>query len=147
MKATLYGLVLLVVALAACSDEEPTPAVPLVSIEWRGGLCPYGGCSTTLNVGSDGAYRFSEGDGTESTGFTDAALSSELSDAIARADFDAVRVRGFTETCPTAYDGQEITYTFHGPAGDETMSTCEYVLEWTQPPFPQLLAILELLER
>ena len=147
MRAVLYVLALLVLALAACSDEESTPAVPMVSVEWRGGLCPYGGCSTILELASDGSYRLTEGDGTEATGFADPSLSSALSDAITRADFDAARVRGFTETCPTAYDGQEIIYTFHGPAGDETMSTCEYVLEWTQSPFPELLAILELLEQ
>ncbi len=43
-----------------------------------GGLCPYGGCSTILELASDGSYRLAEGDGTEATGFADPSLSSAL---------------------------------------------------------------------
>ena len=145
MKALLCILALQLAALAACSEQESAPAAPLVTVEWRGGLCPYGGCSTTFELTADGAYRFSQGDGTEATGVTDGAKA--LSDAIARADFDAVSIRGSTEICPTAYDGQEVIYTFHAPGGDERMSTCEHVIEWDLPPFPRLLAILDTLER
>ena len=148
MKAPLYVVVVvLLVAMAACSEEESVPAEPLVTVEWRGGLCQYGGCSTVFEVTTDGAYRIVQGDGSEATGTTDEVLSTALSDAIARADFDAVRILGSTEICPTAYDGQEVIYTFHAPGGDERMSTCEHVLEWNLRPFPELLAILNPLMR
>ena len=145
MKAPLRILAFVVVsaALAACAQEQTAPSGPLLTVIWRGGLCSYGACAATFELSADGAYSLAEGDGTETSGAIDSALVDGLSDAVERADFGAVRVRSFTETCPTAYDGQEIIYTFRHHGGDERMSTCKYVLEWDLPQFPQLLAILD----
>ena len=149
MKPQLWILMLIVttVALAACSHEQSTPTGPLLSVVWRGGLCQYGACSTTFELSGDGGYRLTEGDGAETFGVIESTLVDALPHATSAADFEAVRVRGSTEICPTAYDGQEIIYVFHRSGGDERMSTCEYVLEWELPPFPQALAILDAVGR
>lgn len=150
MKA-LLSVVMLIPSIVACAAESPTatstPDRPLLAVEWRGGLCPYGGCTTTLEVTTDGAYRLVEGSGVEEAGTVASTLVDALSDAVATANFDAVRVHGSTEVCPTAYDGQEIVYTFHASTGDERMSTCEDVIEFDLDPLPQTLAIIEAVGR
>jgi len=147
MKMLLGLVLLLVTSMVACSpltpDETPETPRELLSVEWRGGLCQYGGCTTVLEVSSDGSYRLVEGDGRETSGSLAADLVGPLSEEIEAADFDAARAQDFAEICPTAYDGQEVIYTFHARAGDERLSTCEYVIEWDVAPFPQALAVLE----
>jgi hypothetical protein len=98
-----------------------------------------------LRVSVADGYRLTEGDGAETSGVM--ALVDALSPATRSADFESVCVRRFTETCPSAYDGQEIIYAFHRSGGDERMSTCEYVPERALQPFPQVPEILDAVER
>ena len=96
---------------------------------------------------SDGAYRVVDGDKSRRAGVVDGRLAERLAVEMERADYDEVRLFGFTETCPTAYDGEEIVYTFHLEARDEVIPTCEFVIEWDQEPFVMTLELLEQVDR
>jgi len=70
MKPQLWILTLIVttVALAACARDQAAPGGPLLTVVWRGDLCPYGSCSTTFELSADGGYRLTECDGAETFG-------------------------------------------------------------------------------
>ena len=58
-----------------------------------------------------------------------------LSTLIATTDFAAIRARPFTGVCPTAFDGQEIVFTFAAPSGPQRIATCEVDVDFGSPLF------------
>jgi hypothetical protein len=129
------------------TDESLAPiATPeqfaLVAIEQTGGECAEGMCTRLVNI---------EGDGTLHEVIPkDVVLGvvrEELRDAlrmeIERADYRAIASRPFTGTCPTAYDGQQVTYTFHVSTGDRTIDSCKVAIDPRHPLFRALDAALK----
>ena len=156
-----FGAVLLVVsvlALAGCQSDRPPvtsspsatlsvapsestePAV-LVTVETRGGECPKGPCGSLIAIGSDGSVHqvrpIAQDLGTIPSAELD-ALTVEMS----RANFPLIESRPFTDTCPTAYDGQETIYTFHLPTRKEAIATCKVAIDPDHPLFLAVAAAL-----
>jgi hypothetical protein len=116
----------------------PPPTLPpslLLKITKTGGLCPYGGCREELILYSDGSYTLTEGDTLTQQGIVDKPLISQLINYIERANFNQIKAQPFTDICPTAYDGSEITYTFYTSQGVEAISSCVVVIDDHQPLF------------
>jgi hypothetical protein len=63
--------------------------------------------------------------------------------AIRAADFAELRRHPFTGTCPTAYDGPEVVYTFGAPGGAERVASCEVAIDPAAPLFRAVAAALD----
>lgn len=100
-----------------------------------------GPCGTTLIVEHDGrVHEAAKAD--NDLGFVEPDLLAELQQAIAAADFDAIRSRPFADTCPTAYDGMEIVVDFTTANGTEHIEGCQVAIDWASPPFVTIKAAL-----
>ncbi|KAF0109578.1 MAG: hypothetical protein FD147_2180 [Chloroflexi bacterium] len=122
------------------SPETPVPhpvltSALLLKITMTGGLCPYGGCHVELILDSEGGFTLKEGVAQTQQGDIDQARFSKLTEYIDTANFNKIRSHSFTDICPTAYDGQEMTYTFYTSQGVETISSCEVVIDDQDPLF------------
>lgn len=113
----------------------------LASVERRGGLCPDGACDRTVTLGRDGRIRVS-GQPPEDLGVVPEAHLRALGAAIAATDFAALRRPAFSGICPTAYDGQELVFTFVTEHGAEHLASCETALDLGAPLFRALDAAL-----
>ena len=60
--------------------------------------------------------------------------------AIGAADFEAIRSRPFTGTCPIAFDGQEIIFDFGAAAAIERVASCQVAIDWSDPLFVAAVA-------
>jgi hypothetical protein len=135
------AIVLLISAgllLAGCAGSAPTPnpTDPLLSVHAEGGLCVYGCCSRDISILQNGTYTVKQGSGQASSGALDSAALARLKQAIAAADFNAIRSKPFTGICPIAADGQEYTFTFYRPGGaTEVLDSCKSALDMTSPLF------------
>jgi len=140
-------LALLLVALiaAACSSgiPVPTPLVtgPLVTVEFRGGLCVDGPCGTTVILEQDGRVHQSAKPPNDRGTVPPAALVA-LDAAIRTTDFTALESHKFTGECPTAFDGQEVVYEFGAPGGVQRIATCEVDVDFGLPLFVALSTAL-----
>jgi hypothetical protein len=151
-RSRLLVLAALVAAVAAgCSVDLPpaspspvaTPspapslspnAVPMLSVETRGGECPNGPCSSLITIGPDGAvHQVLPAD--EDLGTIPKAELDALTAEIERANFPLIESRPFTGQCPTSFDGQETIYTFHLPTGDEEIASCTVAIDPNHPLF------------
>jgi hypothetical protein len=139
------GLVVALVlgTLAGCSLLAPGGPGPLVSVEARGGMCVGGECRTVTTILRNGSLSVENG-GEVRTATLDAAILSTLTAAVDAADYAAITAVPFTGTCPTAFDGPELVYTFH-PAGRAavTFSACQVAVDDSQPLFRALDAALQ----
>lgn len=105
------------------------PGDRVVVIGGSGGLCPPGvTCGQETAYQRDGRYVTTSGGQEREAGKVSEALVDALVAEIAKADFAAIKAKPFTGTCPTAYDGQEITYTFTTAGGEEKLPACTYDL-------------------
>jgi hypothetical protein len=120
----------------------PTPEpFPLLSIETKGGECPSGPCSRLVNVDGDGRlHEVIPKD--EVIGQIPPALLAALQVEIERANYQLILSRPFTGTCPTAYDGLQLIYTFHVSTGDRTVDTCKVAIDRNHPLFVAVSAVL-----
>lgn len=132
----------------ATANASPTPGImlvePLVLVWWHGGLCTYGECTGMLSIESSGEYftgRYNEAQTVPAGTLTEAEMA-ELRGLIAQTDFDALRATPFTETCPTAYDGQEVIYTINVDGIAQTLASCEVVIDHTHPLIAWLDALM-----
>ncbi len=135
-------LVVVAVIASACGStptspspsatDSPPPSVvaatpfafPLLSVETRGGECPQDACGRLINIEADGRiHEVIPQDRVVGTVPPDVIES--LRTEIEQADYVAIRGRPFTGECPTAFDGQEIVYTFHVTTGDREVASCE----------------------
>src|SRR5688572_27661455 len=136
MRAFLSLSLLLIALLAgACSwpfafddthtsgDDTLVPRADdqlLMTASFTGGHCVYGACDGQVTVYTGGTYVMTNGSGAEQTDLLTASLITNLMLEIEAADYDAIRSQPFTDICPIAYDGQQVTYTFYTSGGEET---------------------------
>jgi hypothetical protein len=135
--------------LVACGHEfpgvRPAPSRasngPLVTVETRGGECPAGPCGSTIVIEADGRVRTTTPAPVELHHLQDDQLDA-ITKEIGQADFVRLKSRPFTGTCPTAYDGQEMVYTFSTPSGMERIASCEFEVDPANPLFAVVAAAL-----
>jgi hypothetical protein len=134
---------LLVIALfaAGCALVEAPAAGPLVTVEAHGGMCLEGECRSFVAIEADGLVHQIEPVEAEIHRATNEAIDVYRA-ALAITDFDLIRSRQFTGECPTAFDGQELIYTFATPAGPERISSCETEINPEDPLFTAVNGIL-----
>ena len=149
--------------VAACGWQEPVwPLTPtpspsvepsatpsgaavsaLVTIETRGGMCPPGACGSVVAIEADGRVRQ-----LEPTDLVIGQVPPDLLEAlrieIDRANFPLIASRPFTDTCPTAYDGQETIYVFNHLMGTawERIASCEVAIDPNHPLFAAVAAVM-----
>jgi hypothetical protein len=108
----------------------------LLTIEYTGGLCPYGPCYNKTVFYSSGMYENSDGAGVKETGDLGQQRADELRAIIEASDFDTLTAVKFTGECPSAQErGQEIIYTFYRRGDAERISACVYVIDYGTPLF------------
>jgi hypothetical protein len=122
-------------ALGACQAiDAPAARGPLVSAERRGGECPAGPCESLVVIERDGRVHQVK-PGSAELGRMGAGRLSALDAAIRTTDFAVLRSRPFTGECPTAFDGQEVIYTFGAPGGPQRVASCEVEIDPANPLF------------
>jgi hypothetical protein len=130
-------------ALGACSLLPPG-AIPealnpiLVGYEASGGLCPEGPCGFRAEIRRDGTVTRSEG----MAQTVDSASLERLTREIDTADWDAILAKPFTGQCPTIFDGQEATYTFHAGTAPVVVASCTTLVDPLAEPFLSIGGIL-----
>lgn len=136
IKALVMAVVI-VGALSACTmemsisanDEDPdAPGGPLYTVasaKASGGMCPDGECTSEVEILSDGRVIAKNG--------TDRYLGamskfdlSELQDAVEDIDMTSLPARGADYTCPVAYDGQKVVFSFYGDEEPKVIDSCEH---------------------
>lgn len=132
-------VILLATLLAACSTQVPLPLPgatgPLMTVEFRGGLCAAGGtCGTTYTVERDGRVHQSAKPPND-LGTVPANALAALDAAIRATDFTALKSHPFTGQCPTTFDGQELVFEFGAPGGVQRIATCEVQVDFGSPLF------------
>lgn len=129
----------------SASADEPTPSGAAdgvsVTVETTGGECLAGACGSTITIEPDGRAHQLKPAPAE-LGVVPEAIHDALVTEIEQADFDAIRSHPFTDTCPIAYDGQEIIYTFTIAARSERIDSCEVVVDPAHPLFAAVDAAL-----
>lgn len=129
--------------IEATPTLSPASGGPLINIVATGGLCVPGEvCRYEVSIADDGTYTTLRQDGAQTSGVLDAELLARLKNEIVKADFQAIMSVPFTEMCPTAYDGQEIIYTFFVTGGQVVISSCMYVIDPGLPLFQAIDAAL-----
>jgi len=127
---------------ATTPEPLPTPEpFPLLSIETKGGECVSGMCMRLVNVEGDGRlHEVIPKD--EVIGRAPPDLLDALQVEIERANYRLILSQPFTGTCPTAYDGQQLIYTFHVSTGDRTVDSCKVAIDPNHPLFVAVSAVL-----
>jgi hypothetical protein len=136
MQTLARAVILLIAAVVvpACAGPIATGAAPLVTVEVRGGLCAGGPCGSTVVLERDGRVHQAAKPPND-LGTVPPELLRTLETLIRTTDFAAIKSRLFTGECPTAFDGQEIVYTFAVPGGNERIATCEVAVDFGLPLF------------
>lgn len=65
----------------------------------------------------------------------------ELIQEINSADYVALKSKAFTGTCPSAYDGDEATYTFYSQKGVEVIASCKFEIDMKSALFKKVWEI------
>jgi hypothetical protein len=121
------------------ATASPSPRgdadAPLMSLYRHGGLCASGACEWTFTLQADGTAAIVENSGTRIDALVSQDRMAQLRALIEQTDFAAIKALPFTDTCPTAYDGQESIYTFQTSRGQEVLAGCEVVIDPALPLF------------
>lgn len=128
-------------SVATSSPPPSVPAEPLLTVETQGGDCAGGACGSTIVIEADGRVH-KTAPAVAELGFVPAATLEGLLTEITQADFAALKSRPFTDTCPIAFDGQKMIYTFATPSGIELIDSCEVVVDPSDPLFVAVSAAL-----
>ena len=115
----------------------------LIKIESGGGRCFDGPCYSKLIIFEDGSYNLSDSNKQVKIGNIDFTNLSELKQLIDTSNFDDIKSRIFTGTCPTAYDGPVNVYTFFFDDSLESISDCKYELNYSTGLFAKVTDIRE----
>jgi|GEM_PF-5288413 len=119
----------------------------LVIIRNEGGLCVYGGCWSEATIFTDGTWEYEDGQGVFVEGQLDKYYVDEIILQVANIEFKVAKAHLFTDTCPTAYDGQKSIYTFYTELGKETVDSCITDLSKTSFFANELPEILDILNQ
>lgn len=111
-------------------------------VETQGGECMQGACGGTIVFEADGRIHATAPTPAE-LGTLSEVTRDALMTEIAAADFGAIRSHAFTGTCPIAFDGQEITYTFATTNGPIRIDSCEVAIDPAHPLFVAATAAVE----
>lgn len=115
------------VSPAACSGaDQPVPSAtaPILVVRSHGGLCPDGReCARSVTFYGDGSWR----SGSE-RGRLPPPVAESLRDAATSTSAHDITDGRFTGTCPTAYDGSEVVYTFPLDGGTQVAS-CTWTID------------------
>lgn len=130
---------------ASAAPQALGPTV--LTIRYTGGMCPNGACDSLLTVNRDGTYTRTSAQTPPKQGALSQAQVAALTREMARTDFARVKSVKFTGTCPIAYDGQELTYTFYTVNGPEVIASCTVDVDETSPLFVAVQAIIDAANR
>lgn len=142
---------ILAILLSACSGAASSPATsaepssppsavpsvatgPLVVLETQGGHCMEGACGGTVVIDTDGRVHTPAPESKDLGALSDVLLQA-LTTEIEQADFEAIKSRPFTDTCPIAFDGLQLIYTFTTPSGSEKIDSCAVIVDPAHPLF------------
>jgi hypothetical protein len=146
--AVLLGMLVLA-GLVACGGAPVLPGAqgvrPVVTIEFHGGMCADGGeCRHAMIIRNDGTIIDPAQPMVTAT--ADPGHYARMLSAIAATDLLAMKARPFTGTCPVAFDGQEVIFTFRLPAGDVRLASCESELDPDHELFRAIAEVLRAAE-
>jgi hypothetical protein len=120
------------------TSPEPTPSEAVdgvsVSVETTGGHCLAGACGGTITIEPDGRAHQTAPEPKE-LGTVPLDLMNALVVEVQQADFEAIKSQPFTDTCPIAFDGQQVVYTFWNVTYSEQIDSCEVVVDPANPLF------------
>lgn len=97
----------------------------LVVINAEGGLCPDGPCFSQSFIRKNGDSLNGQGSSVKLGKNELSILTSEIQST----DFEKIKSKPFTEMCPSAYDGPEVTYYIFTQSGVESIGSCQYDIE------------------
>jgi hypothetical protein len=118
-------------AAQAVPAAPPSPAQQLLLREAAGGLCSSGQeCRATITFRTDGSWT-ALGAGSRRDGQLSATELGRLREATAATGLASAPPA--TETCPLAYDGQEITYTWNTGGAEFTAASCTVSFDPADP--------------
>jgi hypothetical protein len=112
-----------------------------VGIQTLGGHCVQGSCDSTVVIEMDGRVHQVAPEEKE-LGTVPREILDALAVEVQQADFDAIRSRPFTDTCPIAFDGQQFVYSFWIVTHEERIDSCETVVDPANPLFVAVNAAL-----
>lgn len=130
---------------------SPVPKIgahdTLLTIRAEGGHCVNGGCWSEKQIKADGAFTAADSTGAQTTGTLDAAAVAELTQQIAATDFEQIKAQPFTGTCPIAFDGQELIYTFQTLSGPQTIASCKVGIDENSPLFQTVAGLIAVMDQ
>lgn len=142
------------VASASANPSPPSTGKPkigatgtILTIRTNGGLCRSGTCWSEKQIRADGTDHAADGTGAQKNGTLDPAQVAELTQLIAVANFDEIRAQPFTGTCPIAYDGQELIYTFQTLSGPQTIASCTVGIDKNSPLFKHIAMLIDVMNQ
>jgi hypothetical protein len=145
--ARIVAIVGLSGALLGCSPSAvasvlPVATGPVLTMTTRGGECPEGMCGSAVVIERDGRVHRLAPDPAD-LGTVPPNAMAALDTLVRTTNFDAIRARPFTGTCPMAYDGQEVIFEFGAPGGIERVASCETEIDLDSPLFAAVNAAFQ----
>ena len=145
--ARIVAIVGLSGALLGCSPSAvasvlPVATGPVLTMTTRGGECPEGMCGSAVVIERDGRVHRLAPDPAD-LGTVPPNAMAALDALVRTTNFDAIRARPFTGTCPMAYDGQEVIFEFGAPGGIERVASCETEIDLDSPLFAAVNAAFQ----
>lgn len=124
------------------SNSSVNVSSTLLIIEATGGLCQYGGCFSKTTIKKDGTFTTEDGGSKTKSGSLGVNAVKNLQNLIESSNYSALRSTPFTEMCPTAYDGSELTYKFQTSHGEEIIDSCQTKIDSSSSLFKETQNIL-----
>jgi hypothetical protein len=136
--ARLLAAIVCVVAVAACTGPGPggprtttskppvtrPPDTVLLNYTATGGNCPEGLCGARVTISRNGAYHAVNGT-RQADGQLDAATLRTLTGRIESEIGSLANLEPAPALCPSAYDGSDITITFHVRPAPVSVTNCD----------------------
>ncbi len=119
----------------------------LLTIRTESGRCVNGGCWSEKQIKADGSFTAADNTGAQTTGTLSTATVAELTQQIAATDFEQLKAKPFTGTCPVAFDGQEYIYTFQTASGPQTLASCTVEIDENSPLFQTITSLIEVMKQ
>jgi hypothetical protein len=125
--------------VASAQTAVPTamPEIFWVKIQFRGGMRATR-TIPELMIRPDGLYRYNNGASKPKSGVLSQQELRLLKQRVQQANFSVIKSKPFKGTCPIAYDGIEVVYSFQLHRGIEEISACQYAINGKSLLFQQL---------